>query len=154
MAHKTPSKTEKHNPMQLYPHIVNTGTIGTSCPVIGRPVMHCPALALHRVPPRPKALRPIPCAKCPAPRRELPCTPARTTLHALPRVIPCQKSRSQHTRPKNHRPLNFLSSPGDFAEISAVLPCKRRGAPPRAPRGVAEARWNAGSSGLRGAAAP
>ena len=81
MAHKTPSKTEKHNPMQLYPHIVNTGTIGTSCPVIGRPVMHCPALALHRVPPRPKALRPIPCAKCPAPRRELPCTPARAALH-------------------------------------------------------------------------
>ena len=95
----------------------------------------CPVTALQR--------RAAPPCEWP----NLPCNAPRPTISHCS----CPLS---YTRQKITAPLCFLSSPGDFAGIRADSPCKRRRAPPRAPRGVALPRWTAGISGLRSAVAP
>ena len=90
-----------------------------------------------------------PVTPCRAPYRRpnLPCSAPPTTTRAAPFTL-------LYTRQKITAPLCFLSSPADFAGIRADSPCKRRRAPPRAPRGVAVTRYTAGNSGPRSAVTP
>ena len=90
---------------------------------------------------------PVTLCRAPYRRPNLPCSAPPTTTRAAPEpyYTPVKKSPP---------PLCFLSSPADFAEIRADSPCKRRRAPPRAPRGVAVTRYTAGNSGPRSAVTP
>ena len=90
---------------------------------------------------------PVTPCRAPYSRPNLPCSAPPTTTRAAPFTL-------LYTRQKITAPLCFLSSPADFAGIRADSPCKRRRAPPRAPRGVAVTRYTAGNSGPRSAVTP
>ena len=90
---------------------------------------------------------PVTLCRAPYRRPNLPCSAPPTTTRAAPFTL-------LYTRQEITAPLCFLSSPADFAGIRADSPCKRRRAPPRAPRGVAVTRYTAGNSGPRSAVTP